>query len=278
MKNIILIVLFLFSKQQNIIAQSNVLIVWGDSLKILYEQIVAESIDIYSSNTYSNINFKNRTFNQWNYLNDLEKRVLIYFGKKPNNKFTFPYNPLDFLGDFKYHKDSFYILTEYYDTICTASIDPLLDGKWLCGILDSSDSLKIIYEKNVKNNLLEGIYQGWRNNGKSRGREYFRSGFSDSMFSYNDSGVIIFYATYLNKCNKEKESWSYYDSGELYSYYNYEFKKEIYFYKSGLLKQVTIFGKSGLPDGESREYNEKGYLTRILYYKAGRLISKKAIR
>ncbi len=278
MKNIILIVFFLFIKHQHIIAQSNVLVVWGDSLKIINEQIVTGNIDLYSSNTYSYLDFKNRTFNQFAPSLELERRVLIYFGNSFNKNFTFPYNPLDFYGDFKYHKDSLYILTEYSDTNCTAYIDPLPDGKWLCGILDNNGSLKIICEKNVKNNLLDGICQGWENNGIYGGKEHFRSGFLDSMTSYYECGNIKHHATYLNKCNKEKESWSYYDSGELLSFYNYDIKKKMYFYKSGLLSRAMIFGKFGLPDGESREYNENGYLTRILYYKAGVLINKREIK
>ena len=85
MKNLILIVIVFFIKQQNILAQRNVLIVWGDSLRILKEQIVSGNIDLYSSETYSDIDFKKKTFNQFAPSLQLERRVLIYFGKSFNN-------------------------------------------------------------------------------------------------------------------------------------------------------------------------------------------------
>jgi len=209
---------------------------------------------------------------------------LIYYGNKIINPYKYKLPKYSFGvsldGDDGYSFDSFICYNDtldsfeqYTDSFCVSRKDSLADGKWMRSISDSK-GVYMQAEKNIKNGLLNGIFEKWFDNRVLWCKEYYKDGFLvDTSYLFNENSCLIDKTIYLNDCNIIKEIISYDSSSEFFQYYNINLG---YFIKieNGIIMNISKINKYLSNDGKEFNYDEKGELIEIVEWKNGKRIKK----
>lgn len=198
-------------------------------------------------------------------LNDLKKvitkngRYIVYNGKNDIDKnHVFSYDPLE--RDFRWyeHNDLVQIIFDNVkDTSCSPKKDPLPDGTWI--LVEKRDTgICKIYEKGVLNQLLDGKFIHWEG-GKMIWKETYRSGFFvDTAEYFSNFGNRWSLSIFTDTCGILRESISYYDAGQIMSYYNINLGKVIYFYEDGTIRSIDPVNRFLHSIGNEVNYSTEG--------------------
>lgn len=251
-------------------------IVWTDSLRYVKSQTQSDGNEV----TYELI----KTVASNSMLNKRTSGIelLVYCGKKITNPstYTFPYNPLGEMGFTYYENDTIGGFYEFLRNKCAQFLDPLADGRWFRVRIDAMGKAIILHEKTIARGALNGVSKAWfHSSGNLCWKSVYKDGYQlDTGYRYYDieKGPIAEKAIYLPKCNLKKESFGFYETGELASYYSYFLQKEFQFFKDGSIWVVTPY-KAHVPEGKEMVFDENGTLKRVIVNKSGLIMEEHEI-